>query len=313
MKTVFNLEPKYRVTMLAREKWTRDAWAPPMFKGLVWFTGGSRTAEGTGSSVYGQSVNRKLSIPLGKHSTVFQAEVCAILACVHETETQEPPEKYIRICSDSQAALKDLQAAKPTSPLVRQCQQALNNISTRHAVRLYWVPGHAGVRGNEIADKVARSASGQWFIGPGTYLGVSRQNIRRKMKGWIEIQHPVLWRGPCDTQRQARELIFGPVLATGARLLSFNRTQSMVVIDLLTGYNTLRRHVHVMGLSNNPTCRKCDTEEETSAHILGECEALASLRHRCLGSFFLDPEDIRRLGVGAISNFAKGTGLLCLL
>jgi len=34
---------------------------------------------------------------------------------------------------------------------------------------------------------------------------------------------------------------------------------------------------HVLGLSNNPTCRKCGTEEETSVHILCECEALASL------------------------------------
>jgi len=65
-----------------------------------------------------------------------------------------------------------------------------------------------------------------------------------------------------------------------------------------------------MGLSNNPTCRKCGTEEETSVHILGECEDLASFRHRYLGSFFLDPEDIRMLGVGAIWSFAKGTGLL---
>jgi len=45
-------------------------------------------------------------------------------------------------------------------------------------------------------------------------------------------------------------------------------------------------------------------------HILCECEALASLRHAYLGSFFLDPEDIRVLGMGAIWNFAKGTGLL---
>jgi len=55
---------------------------------------------------------------------------------------------------------------------------------------------------------------------------------------------------------------------------------------------------------------KCGTGEETSVHILGECEALASLRHMYLGSFFLDPEDIRMVGVGAIWNFAKGTGLL---
>ena len=126
----------------------------------------------------------------------------------------------------------------------------------------------------------------------------------------MQNQRLALWRGPCSTQRQARELLSGPDLATGARLLSFNRTQTRVVIGLLTGHNTLRRHLHVMGLNDNPTCRKCDTEEETSVHILYECEALASLRHMHLGSFFLDPEDIRVLGVGAIWNFVKGTGLL---
>jgi hypothetical protein len=44
-------------------------------------------------------------------------------------------------------------------------------------------------------------------------------------------------------QRQGRELISGPNLATGARLLYFNRTQSRVVIGLLTGHNTLRRQM----------------------------------------------------------------------
>ena len=43
-------------------------------------------------------------------------------------------------------------------------------------------------------------------------------------------------------------------------------------------------------------------------HILCECEALASLKHIHLGSFFLDPEDIRLLGVGAIWNLVKGLG-----
>jgi hypothetical protein len=65
-----------------------------------------------------------------------------------------------------------------------------------------------------------------------------------------------------------------------------------------------------MGLCNDPTCRKCGTEEETSVLILCEFEALASLGHTYLVSFFLDPEDIGKLVVGAIWNFAKGTGLL---
>jgi hypothetical protein len=54
----------------------------------------------------------------------------------------------------------------------------------------------------------------------------------------------------------------------------------------------------------------CGTDEETSVHILCKCEALASLRYKHLGSFFLDPEDIRELGIGAIWSFGKGTGLL---
>jgi len=126
----------------------------------------------------------------------------------------------------------------------------------------------------------------------------------------MEKQHLALWRGPCSTQRQAWELISGPNLATGARLLFFNRTQSRVVIGLLTGHNTLRRPLHIMVLSNNPICRKCGTEEETSVYILCECVALASLRYTYLGCFFLDLEDIRELGMGAIWNFDKGTGLL---
>jgi len=65
-----------------------------------------------------------------------------------------------------------------------------------------------------------------------------------------------------------------------------------------------------MGLSDNPARRKCGTEEETSVHILCECEALPSLRRTYMGSFFLYPEDIRVLRVGAIWNFGKGTGLL---
>jgi hypothetical protein len=140
------------------------------------------------------------------------------------------------------------------------------------------VPGHAGVRGSEMADQLARDGSVQRFVGPEPFLGLSRQNIKRKIQQWMENQHLVLWRGPCSTQRQERELISGPDLATRARLLSFNRTQSRVVIGLLTGHNTLRRHLYIIGLSNNPICRKCGTKEETSAHILCECEALALLR-----------------------------------
>jgi hypothetical protein len=61
-------------------------------------------------------------------------------------------------------------------------------------------------------------------------------------------------RGLGDTQRQARELISGPCLGAKARLVSFNRTKSRAVTGLLTGHYVLRRHLHLMGLSDSPLC-----------------------------------------------------------
>jgi len=63
-------------------------------------------------------------------------------------------------------------------------------------------------------------------------------------------------------------------------------------------------------VEQKPICRKCGTEEETSVHVLCACEVLASVGHSYIGSFFLDPEDIKKLNIRAIWKFAKGTGLL---
>jgi len=46
-----------------------------------------------------------------------------------------------------------------------------------------------------------------------------------------------------------------------------------------------------------------------SAHIICECESLASHRREYLGSFFLELEDINSISLGAIWNFSKATGL----
>jgi ribonuclease HI len=53
--------------------------------------------------------------------------------------------------------------------------------SALHAVELYWVPGHTGVRGNEIANELAMCGSALGFIRPEPALEVSRQNQRNKI------------------------------------------------------------------------------------------------------------------------------------
>jgi hypothetical protein len=153
----------------------------------------------------------------------------------------------------------------------------LDDISTRRVVGMYFVPGHAGVRGNEIADKLARDCSVQKFVGPELSLWASTQNMKRKIQRWLDYQHFAMRRGPSGTQRQARKLFSGPSPTTNTRLLSFNRTKSRVVIGLLTGH-TLKRYLQLTGLTSSSLCRRCGTEEETSVH-----------RHAFQGSFCLGP------------------------
>jgi hypothetical protein len=200
-------------------------------------------------------------------------------------------------------------AVRTTSPFVQQCQKALNDISARHAVGLFWVLGHAGVRGNEIADELPRGGSVLDFLGPEPALEVSRLVIQRKLGSWLANQHWARWWGLGNTLRQARELKSGHDLGTRAKLLSFNRFQSTAVTGLLTGHNTLSRHLYLLGLLDSPFCRRCGTEEETSAHILCGCEALASLQHAHLGSFLPEPKNIKSINLRAIWSFSKATGL----
>jgi len=89
------------------------------------------------------------------------------------------------------------------------------------------------------------------FVGPELASGVFREDIRIR---WLVNQHWVWWRGLGHTHRQAQELISGPCLGAKARVLSFNRTQSRAVTGLLTGHNTLRRHLHLTGLCQTVHC-----------------------------------------------------------
>jgi ribonuclease HI len=58
----------------------------------------------------------------------------------------------------------------------------LNDISTRHSLELFWVPGQSRVYGNVTADQLAREGTVYQFAGPERALRVSRQNKTKKYK-----------------------------------------------------------------------------------------------------------------------------------
>ena len=295
----------YSVHIPKREDWNteRDAILPPETKSC--FTDGSKMDGKAGAGVHFADQNTAdMSLPLGHHATVFQAEVHAIAECAQQL--QHCHDSSITICSDSQAALKALQSPKVSSLVVRNCKQELARITESNKVSLVWVPGHSGIEGNEIADQLAREASQTRTFGPEPMLPVSQQACKTALRDWCQNKTLASWLAH-PACRQAKELIGRPKARNSRVLLKLPRKQLRLVVGVLTGHCTLNRHLHIMGIADDPTCRLCGEGDETSRHFLGECAALAALRQSTLGQAFLKHTDIQKLTTEQIRGFVRSS------
>ena len=58
-----------------------------------------------------------------------------------------------------------------------------------------------------------------------------------------------------------------------------SRKDLRLLVGLLTGHNTLNRHLTLLRRMDDPLCPLCGEEEDTSLHLLGNCCAIAEKRY----------------------------------
>jgi len=68
----------------------------------------------------------------------------------------------------------------------------------------------------------------------------------------------------------------------------------------------MRKCLYILGLMASPWCRSCRPEEETSARVLWECEALETLSLTYMDCSVMDPKDVLNLSLGATGTLLKG-------
>jgi ribonuclease HI len=122
------------------------------------YTDGSYCDNRSGAGVFSDTFNLKESYSLGTHTTVFQAEVYAILTCSDICQKVGFLNEIIHIFSDRKAALMALSSYKISSSIFMHCWTSLQALSTLNRVCLSWVPGHCNIAGNEMTDKLTRAA-----------------------------------------------------------------------------------------------------------------------------------------------------------
>ena len=161
--------------------------------------------------MFGQSMVG-FSISLGR-IPVCQAAIYIFLNSIYEVQKIIRSEKYISICSDSQAAFEALQAVTTYLPATRV-------IFPPTTVRLVYVPENSGAGGNETAYVFTRNSSAEQFAGPELTLQISWQNVTHNIMGWLFNQHMTLQQMYQHSERQSQQLISGTSLADKARYLS---------------------------------------------------------------------------------------------
>jgi hypothetical protein len=214
---------------------------------LIRFTDGSKADSGTGSGIFGVRPNGSLRFPLDKYTMVFQTEiyVYAILQCAYENVRRAYKNKWILIFSDSQAALKALNSLKVTSELVVECLNALSALAGLNDVTLVWVTGHRGISGK--ADKLARQVSAMPLTGPELALGIPKCSTKEAIRTWSVNQHYSAWRD-LPGHRHGKLSLGRPCKKIAEDLLKLSRHQLKMVVAILTGHETVRKHLQTISL-----------------------------------------------------------------
>ncbi|XP_045508097.1 uncharacterized protein LOC123703931 [Colias croceus] len=124
------------------------------------YTDGSKIEGRVGAALSvweGEAETKAVKLALPSYCTVYQAELLALQRAV-ERACKSGVAK-VGIFSDSRSALQAVTLGSP-HPLAVQTRAALRKAALqRREVALFWIKAHAGLRGNERVDQLAKEAA----------------------------------------------------------------------------------------------------------------------------------------------------------
>ena len=92
--------------------------------------------------------------------------------------------------------------------------------------------------------------------------------------------------------------------ARSRELLNLPRNLLRTVAGIVTGHNTLSRHMmNIMGLNDDPLCEHCEGELETSLHFISQCSYYVTTKMSIWGKPVLNPDDMKRIRVKDLARF----------
>ncbi|GFX25563.1 probable RNA-directed DNA polymerase from transposon X-element [Trichonephila clavipes] len=208
------------------------------------FTDGSKSESHVGSAVVSLSTVITDALPIS--ASIYTAELHALRIAL-EHISLSCGKKFI-IYTDSLSALQSIVSLHSSShPILVDITYALANHLKKKDIRFCWIPGHAGITGNELADTAARSATGSSERFPIPHSD---------LKACFRLKLQSVWQSNWDQQTENKLHSIMPILAPTAPSLS-NRREQVIWTRLRLGHTRLT-HRHLLLGEPPPYCEKCN-------------------------------------------------------
>jgi hypothetical protein len=159
---------------------------------IVLYTDGSKCADTVGAGLHGNGIAQKCS--LLPYCSVFSAEAYALRMAVSIPNINNE----IVILTDSASCLLALEAGKSKHPWI----QEVESIARRKPICFCWIPGHAGINGNNEADRLANEGRAQ----PPLDIPIPPDDVLSSVKGCIRQHWDTKWYNQRDAK--LREIKF---------------------------------------------------------------------------------------------------------
>ena len=205
------------------------------------------------------------------NTSVDTAELIAIqqsIRWIKENEENDhlSRERKIVILSDSQTALRTLKnPKKENTALANESLRMINEIN-KNETSISWIPGHAGIEGNEKTDEIAKKALRKNFIEKTITPGDSE--AYKEIEKMVESEWQQQWTS------NKNGAFFRKIQPTIGRKTSYsnkNRKKEVSITRLRFGKTRLNEYMHKIGLHQDGKCNTCKVAE-TVEHYVMECQ-----------------------------------------
>ena len=250
------------------------------------YTDGSKQEHSVAAGVYIPKIGKAINWKMNPAHSALGAEIFAIEQAIKLIEELQMSERSV-ILSDSRTALQMIanRDSKSYAHGIQRVQTLIHQSGNQ--IKLQWVRGHQGLKGNEIADAIARKG---------------HENLRSaltrldKEEQWCEIQSEIInfwkvaWKDKVNLLNKGR--FYSDIVEDIKRKPWLNlksRQMECALTRLRLGHAGVTAHLHRFNMKDTDQCETCGTRE-TIEHFIMHCDKYGVARGRMR-------EELKNIGV----------------